>query len=702
MESQAPYKTLQPGEMLNWYRIERILGRGGFGVIYLATDTNLDHQVAIKEYIPSDVATRSTDSKVHPITEEHGDMFRWGMDRFIKEARNLVKFKHPNIVRVMSVFQENNTAYMVMEFEEGEDLRSYLRKPGSNSEQSLKQLILPISKGLAEVHRHGFIHRDIKPANILVRKDGSPVLLDFGSARNASKYTQQSLTALVSVGYAPLEQYNSEADEQQGPWTDIYALGGTLYHAISGRDPIESTRRGAAILNGGADPLIAAEYLGEGKYSKGFLQSVDWAMKFAIADRPQTLSDWIPALLAEDAYASEGGFSDRNTTSYTGVDTKDMDELSDATVLSRERRTAGFDNSRSNVAKASASSQSSSSTSGSGLRGVAFLTLLLSGVALSLWYTTSQRDESVSAQPMAGNQGSSTNVGSSDNKNAAQDALLEQQQAQEAARSAQAIRDEELAEQARLTAIADEKRAQELRVEAERKATQTAEENAAKEAALVAETARANAIKAAAAKETAAQLQAEQKIAEEQAEKDKAQAARNAARQAAARQERRLKQAISAAQNSLSVGDLSAAQQQLSNAESLDANDPRVQTLAFAVQTAQDVQDQPVSDADFDSVTRMFDALRRAIESKDAVALDRLAISSQQSSIFKSLMNSFERLDVSIANIRVRNADKSISGVLRIDAMVRENGDRATPSDKYATRSITSRRVNGGWSKIQW
>jgi len=341
MESQAPYRTLQPGEMLNWYRIERILGRGGFGVIYLASDTNLDIHVAIKEYIPSDVATRSSDSKVHPITEDHGDVFRWGMDRFIKEARNLVKFKHPNIVRVMSVFQENNTAYMVMEFEEGEDLRSYLRKPGANSEKSLKQLILPISKGLAEVHRHGFIHRDIKPANILVRKDGSPVLLDFGSARNASKYTQQSLTALVSVGYAPLEQYNPESDEQQGPWTDIYALGGTLRYAISGEDPIESTRRGAAVLNGGKDPMIAAEYLGEGKYSPAFLRAIDWAMQFGIADRPQTLSDWIPALLADHldpATGFPGGPTSRIAAVRPGVDTKTMHELSDATVLSRERR----------------------------------------------------------------------------------------------------------------------------------------------------------------------------------------------------------------------------------------------------------------------------------------------------------------------------------------------------------------------------
>lgn len=720
MESQAPYRTLQPGEMLNWYRIERILGRGGFGVIYLATDTNLDHHVAIKEYIPGDVATRSGDSKVHPITEEHGEMFRWGMDRFIKEARNLVKFKHPNIVRVMSVFQENNTAYMVMEFEEGEDLRTFLRKPGANSEQSLKQLILPISKGLAEVHRHGFIHRDIKPANILVRKDGTPVLLDFGSARNASKFTHQSLTALVSVGYAPLEQYNSEADEQQGPWTDIYALGGTLYNAISGRDPVESTRRGAALLNGGQDPLIAAEYLGEGKYSKGFLRAVDWAMEFAIADRPQTLADWIPALLSEDAdTAGSTGPVSRLTAMGAGVDTKTMNELSDATVLSRERRTAQSEKMRTESQRVpSAKVKSTSPGSGKGIRGLALLTLLLSGVALAIWYTTDKRDPATDGQPVAQGQTETPVTGANNNTNAQQtEAELEQQKAREAAAEEQA-KQRAAQLQAQQAAEAEQKRLEAERVEAERLAAEAAKKKAAEEAALEAEKAKAaeaRAAEAKAAETAAAELAAKQKAAEkkaadellkkqaaEEAERERIRQAKLVAERTAARQERRLKQTISAAQNSLSVGDLSAAQQQLSNAQSIDADDPRVQTLAFAVQRAQDEHNQPVSDEDFDTVTRMFDGLRRAIETKDTVALDRLATSSQQSAIFESLMKSFERLDVSISNIRVRNADKSISGILRIDAMVRENGDRATPSDKYATRPIVSRRVNGGWSKIEW
>lgn len=701
MESKTPYRTLQPGDMLNWYRIERILGRGGFGVIYLATDTNLDHQVAIKEYIPGDVATRSSDSNVEPITKEHGEMFRWGMDRFIKEARNLVKFKHPNIVRVMSVFQENNTAYMVMEFEEGQDLRSYLRKPGVNSEQSLKQLILPISQGLAEVHRHGFIHRDIKPANILVRNDGTPVLLDFGSARNASKFTQQSLTALVSVGYAPLEQYNSDSDEQQGPWTDIYALGGTLYNAITGKDPVESTRRGAALLNGGTDPLISAEYLGEGRYSKSFLKAIDWAMQFAISDRPQTLSDWIPALLGSE---QEPDLSKYNPASSVGsnanfanaerLENKAMlDDFADATQISRDAR-------NSKVRQSERNRDSSVIEGNSGVRVLALFTLMLSVVALGLWFVTGDRDSSGVKQDTASlssdKQQDVVSNGSS-NDTSAQDGSLSSDADNSAAAQARVQTGEELrisselAEAERLTTDAVQKNVVELAV---------------KESERITEKSKAAAEEAAAAKELVAERQAALAKANEEAaaeaEQAKVRAAQSAARQAAARKERRLKQTITAAQNSLSVGDLSAAQTQLANAQQLDSDDARVQTLAFAVQSAQAVYDQPVSDADFDTVTRMFDGLRQAIESQDLNKMDRLAVSSQQSSIFRSLMQNFELVDVSISNIRVRNADKSITAVLRIDSMVRDNGDRATPSDKYATRTIVSRRVNGGWSKIDW
>ena len=299
METTERYRTLQQGEMLNWYRVEQVLGRGGFGVIYLATDTNLDHQVAIKEYVPGALAAQTTDGSSVKTTITADDLHRWGLERFIREARNLVKFKHPNIVRVISVFEQNDSAYMVMEFEKGVELRAYLARPDVASEEQLQALILPIAQGLAEVHRRGFVHRDVKPSNILVREDGSPVLLDFGSARETALLGDSAFTALVSVGYAPLEQYSADSDQQQGPWTDIYALGGVLYFAIGGSDPVDSTRRGAALFNGGRDPLISARLLGEGRYSERFLAAVDWALGFRIAERPQTLDDWLPALLGD-------------------------------------------------------------------------------------------------------------------------------------------------------------------------------------------------------------------------------------------------------------------------------------------------------------------------------------------------------------------------------------------------------------------
>ena len=183
-----------------------MLGQGGFGITYLARDTNLDQPVAIKEYLPTDVATRKADSTVRPRADDQTDRFRWGLDRFIREARTLARFDHPNIVRVYSVFEFNNTAYMVMRFEEGENLASLLERRRTLPEAELLRVLLPVLDGLELIHNAGFIHRDIKPDNIHIRTDGSPVLLDFGSAR-ASLGQGRTVTILVAPGYSPFEQY---------------------------------------------------------------------------------------------------------------------------------------------------------------------------------------------------------------------------------------------------------------------------------------------------------------------------------------------------------------------------------------------------------------------------------------------------------------------------------------------------------------
>jgi len=177
--------SLQPGYKLQWYEIKEILGQGGFGITYLAHDKNLDEDVAIKEFLPIEVAAREGDFSIHPLSEGHKKNYEWGLDRFIKEARTLTKFKHPSIVRVRSVFNENNTAYMVMEYERGESLQEILTRRKKLDEAELINIIIPLLGGLEIVHETGFIHRDIKPANIFIRKDGSPLLLDFGSARQA-------------------------------------------------------------------------------------------------------------------------------------------------------------------------------------------------------------------------------------------------------------------------------------------------------------------------------------------------------------------------------------------------------------------------------------------------------------------------------------------------------------------------------------
>ena len=275
---------------LHWYVIERVLGQGGFGITYLARDTNLDQPVAIKEYLPVEVATRRAGATVSARTDEQQERYRWGLERFIREARTLARFDHPNIVRVLSVFELNSTAYMVMRFEEGETLAALLDRRQALGEADLLRVLLPILDGLELVHNAGFIHRDIKPDNIHIRNDGTPVLLDFGSARYAVGQ-MRTVTILVAPGYAPFEQYYSTG-ENQGPWTDIYGLGATCYRAIAGRAPLDAIARSKGILGSTQELLVPATAVGSGRYSERLLKSLDHALAFAEKERPQTIAEW--------------------------------------------------------------------------------------------------------------------------------------------------------------------------------------------------------------------------------------------------------------------------------------------------------------------------------------------------------------------------------------------------------------------------
>lgn len=296
-------ESLKPGTLLNWFRIESILGRGGFGTTYLATDTNLKTQVAIKEFLPSEITTRVLGDEVMPRTEHDQQMYRWGLDRFLEEARILAQFKHRNIVRVLTVFESNNTAYMVMEYEQGSNLAALAREPAYRSEARLKSLFGQILAGLAEVHRKDIIHRDIKPANIYVREDGSPVLLDFGSARQSVAGQQKTMTRLMTKGYAPYEQID-EVGGVQGPWTDIYSIGATLYYIIANELPADSLSRFTRVIQKRPDPLIPLrKKVQPGLYTRTFLDAIDQALAFEPHDRPQSIEAFMPQLLGERAAA---------------------------------------------------------------------------------------------------------------------------------------------------------------------------------------------------------------------------------------------------------------------------------------------------------------------------------------------------------------------------------------------------------------
>lgn len=270
------------------YQVEKVLGYGGFGITYLARDTRLDYRIAIKEYLPGDLAVRESDHTVRPRSPTLIDDFKWGLDSFLKEARTLARFKHPNIVRVYNFFEANATAYMVMEYEEGQNLSSYLERHTITDEDQLRKILFPVLDGLEVLHTNNVIHRDVKPSNLFLRSTGTPVLLDFGAARSLQR--NRELTVVFTPRYSPPEQFDSLG--QQGPWTDIYSLGSVLYEIISGRSPVDTIQRIEAARRNRADPLRPAWEVGKGVFSATLLAGIDWAMQLEEQDRPQSIAEW--------------------------------------------------------------------------------------------------------------------------------------------------------------------------------------------------------------------------------------------------------------------------------------------------------------------------------------------------------------------------------------------------------------------------
>ena len=275
------------------FLIGRVLGKpGGFGITYLAFDYGRITRVALKEYLPRDLAVRAADgSTILPQSQEEGDLFRYGLGQFMNEARTLAQLDHPNIVRVRQFLGANNTAYLVMDYYRGVSLAEYLsaQSDGRVPERTALALMQPVLDGLRAVHARGFLHRDIKPANIYLAKiergGVNPILLDFGAARTAIGERSRSLSVVVSDGYAPFEQYHRRG--RQGPPTDIYAAGAVLYRMLAGTTPPAAPER---IDH---DTLRPAERFG---VSAAVSRAIEHALQVDAAQRPQTVQEFQQAL----------------------------------------------------------------------------------------------------------------------------------------------------------------------------------------------------------------------------------------------------------------------------------------------------------------------------------------------------------------------------------------------------------------------
>lgn len=291
--------ALPPGVVIDGYRIERNLGAGGFGITYLAKEVESGRKVAIKEFMygarrgPDGLAVRFASA------QERAD-FEWGLDRFRDEARTLIRIRHPNIVETLRLFSANETAYIVMDYVEAETLEALLKRRGTLPENDLRAIAGPLLDGLAAIHRERFLHRDLKPGNILIRRaDGQPIIIDFGAAREALGRETLSLTAIISPGYSPPEQYGEESRQRES--SDLYAVGATFYHCVCGERPPAAPDRQSALNRGEHDPLTPASQIAGGLYTPALLATIDAALALREDERPQTAADFRAGMLADSS-----------------------------------------------------------------------------------------------------------------------------------------------------------------------------------------------------------------------------------------------------------------------------------------------------------------------------------------------------------------------------------------------------------------
>jgi serine/threonine protein kinase len=289
--------TLPAGTRLRNYELISVLGHGGFGITYYARDTTLGREVAVKEYLPTSLALRENGTMVVPRSTQLAEDFIWGRERFLAEARILATLEGvPSIVRVYDFLEANGTAYMVMALARGETLEQRLKRDKQLPAAIIERLFDRLLGGLEEVHKAGFLHRDVKPANIILDAKDNPTLIDFGASRAAMADRTAALTAIFTPRYAAAEQLTSD---KQGPWTDIYSLSATLYHAITGHAPPSSLERA---MNDDYAPLTG---LSLSSFSAGTLRGIDAGMALRGKHRPQSIALWREILSSPEAPKGE-------------------------------------------------------------------------------------------------------------------------------------------------------------------------------------------------------------------------------------------------------------------------------------------------------------------------------------------------------------------------------------------------------------
>lgn len=279
--AQQANVALVPGFSFEGYRIERQLSVGGFSIVYLATDGE-GRQVAVKEYLPASLALRGEGETRPSVSSEHLPAFRYGMKCFFEEGRALARLSHPNVIRVRNFFRANDTVYMVMDYEQGRTLQEFIqRNRAAVTENFLRNVFTKLLNGLREVHSHKLLHLDLKPSNIYMRNDYTPVLIDFGAARQTLASDTPMLKPMYTPGFASPEHYTQR--EFLGPWSDVYSIGASMYACLAGNAPQAADSRLEK------DQLVPAMVRWEGQFSDHLLETIDWCLCLNHLYRPQSV-----------------------------------------------------------------------------------------------------------------------------------------------------------------------------------------------------------------------------------------------------------------------------------------------------------------------------------------------------------------------------------------------------------------------------